>query len=349
MARQPLARRRARGRRAPRPTRSRGRASAPRPAVFRSRPGGQRSARARALARRRGSARNTNRGRASAQRRASMRAAAQKRAQARRAAAQKRGPQKPQGSQPLRRLKEPQKPQGSQPLRRLRGPQSKATSRPTVNPGQNMRNFVNTMPRVGEPQAPSRFQQDRNFAVPQRPIPNRDGRMAGMQNDLRAAQARAQGGGKGQGIKAPRPQSPMNKVNPQNQMNLRMAQARTDIARAQAQRASAQRSAGRPSIIGPMDPSRGTFGKGLDPRKMPQSNYMRQPMPPQQIQRGMGRGPMQRGNTGSAQAPRPLFNQQMRQPQARQPLPRRRAQPVRQQQPQARKPLARRRVIPRRT
>lgn len=315
MARQPLARRRARGRRAPRPTRSRGRASTPRPAVFRSRPGGQRAARARALARRRGRGRNTNRGRASAQRRASMRAAAQKRAQARRAAAQKRGPQ------------------------------SKATSRPTVNPGQNMRNFVNTMPRVGGPQAPrgpSRFQQDRNFAVPQRPIPNRDGRMASMQNDLRAAQARAQGGGKGQGIKAPRAQSPMNKVNPQNQMNLRMAQAR-------AQRAAAQRSAGRPSIIGPMDPSRGTFGKGLDPRKMPQSNYMRQPMPPQQIQRGMGRGPMQRGNTGSAQAPRPLFNQQMRQPQARQPLPRRRAQPVRQQQPQARKPLARRRFIPRRT
>jgi hypothetical protein len=159
-------------------------------------------------------------------------------------------------------------------------------------------------------QGPSRFQQDRNFAVPQRPIPNRDGRMASMQNDLRTAQARAQGGGKGQGIKAPRPQSPMNKVNPQNQMNLRMAQARA---------------------------------------QMPQSNYMRQPMPPQQIQRGMGRGPMQRGNTGSAQAPRPLFNQQMRQPQARQPLPRRRAQPVRQQQPQARKPLARRRFIPRRT
>ena len=313
MARQPLARRRARGRRAPRPTRSRGRASAPRPAVFRSRPGGQRSARARALARRRGRGRNTNRGRASAQRRASMRAAAQKRAQARRAAAQRRGPQKPQGSQPLRRLKEPQKPQGSQPLRRLRGPQSKATSRPTVNPGQNMRNFVNTMPRVGGPQAPrgpSRFQQDRNFAVPQRPIPNRDGRMASMQNDLRAAQARAQGGGKGQGIKAPRPQSPMNKVNPQNQMNLRMAQARA---------------------------------------QMPQSNYMRQPMPPQQIQRGMGRGPMQRANIGRLQAPRPLFNQQMRQPQARQPLPRRRAQPVRQQQPQARKPLARRRFIPRRT
>lgn len=332
MARQPLARRRARGRRAPRPTRSRGRASTPRPAVFRSRPGGQRAARARALARRRGRGRNTNRGRASAQRRASMRAAAQKRAQARRAAAQKRGSQAPRlgGSQQAPRLGGPQ-----QANRNKANQMLMEARRGNLPQGGKQTLF-------GQIRGLTRGQQDRNFAVPQRPIPNRDGRMASMQNDLRAAQARAQGGGKGQGIKAPRAQSPMNKVNPQNQMNLRMAQAR-------AQRAAAQRSAGRPSIIGPMDPSRGTFGKGLDPRKMPQSNYMRQPMPPQQIQRGMGRGPMQRGNTGSAQAPRPLFNQQMRQPQARQPLPRRRAQPVRQQQPQARKPLARRRFIPRRT
>jgi len=331
MARQPLARRRARGRRAPRPTRSRGRASAPRPAVFGSRPGGQRSARARALARRRGRGRNTNRGRASAQRRASMRAAAQKRAQARRAAAQKRGPQKPRG------------PMSGIQLANQNATQRQMQAAARANMAQGgRRSLFGARGRQG----PSRFQQDRNFAVPQRPIPNRDGRMASMQNDLRAAQARAQGGGKGQGIKAPRPQSPMNKVNPQKFPQEMMAQARKDIARAQAQRASAQRSAGQPSIIGT-----GILrsGKGLDPRKMPQSNYMRQPMPPQQIQRGMGRGPMQRGNTGSAQAPRPLFNQQMRQPQARQPLPRRRAQPVRQQQPQARKPLARRRFIPRRT
>tara|TARA_X000001388_G_scaffold65327_1_gene51803 strand:+ start:479 stop:931 length:453 start_codon:yes stop_codon:yes gene_type:complete len=108
--------------------------------------------------------------------------------------------------------------------------------------------------------------------VPQRPIPNRDGRMAQMQ----AAQARAQRGGKGQGIKTPRPTGA------------------SDMAfqRALNQRQSAMREA------------RGS---------MPSSNYMRQQMPPQQIQRGMGRGPMQRANIGQVQAPRPTFNQQINQ------------------------------------
>jgi hypothetical protein len=198
--------------------------------------------------------------------------------------------------------------------RGLQGPRSGATSRPTVNPGQGLRNFMDTMPRVsqgGGPRAPRgpmsgvqlsnrnrmqrqmqaaagslfgarggqgpmRAQQDRNFAVPQRPIPNRDGRMANMQNDLRAAQARAQRGGKGQGIKTPRPTGA------------------SDMAfqRALNQRQSAMREA------------RGS---------MPSSNYMRQQMPPQQIQRGMGRGPMQRANIGQVQAPRPTFNQQINQ------------------------------------
>jgi hypothetical protein len=203
------------------------------------------------------------------------------------------------------------------------GPRSRATSRPTINPGQGLRNFIDTMPRVsqgGRPRAPrgpmsgvqlsnrNRMQQQMmeaaraNMAqggrrgslfgamgnVPQRPIPNRDGRMAQMQ----AAQARAQRGGKGQGIKTPRPTGA------------------SDMAfqRALNQRQSAMREARqRPPSIS-MDPSKGTFGKG-----MRQSDYMRQQMPPQQIQRGMGRGPMQRANIGQVQAPRPTFNQQINQ------------------------------------
>jgi len=57
----------------------------------------------------------------------------------------------------------------------------------------------------------------------------------------------------------------------------------------------------------------------MTPRPMPTSDYMRQMMPPQQMQRGMGRGPMPRANIGQIQAPRPTFGQQMRPP-----LPRRR-------------------------
>lgn len=104
-------------------------------------------------------------------------------------------------------------------------------------------------PMPGGLQGPMRAQQDRNFAAPQRPIPNRDGRMAQMQADL-ARQA--------------------------------------SIANAAAAR--------RPSIMGSLG----------------QSNYARQPMPTQQLQRGMGRGPMPRANIGQIQAPRPTFGQQMR-------------------------------------
>tara|TARA_R110002020_G_scaffold1859_2_gene8514 strand:+ start:74 stop:703 length:630 start_codon:yes stop_codon:yes gene_type:complete len=94
---------------------------------------------------------------------------------------------------------------------RARGPQSKATSRPTVNPGQGLRNFMDTMPRVGGPQVSrgpmsgtqlanqNAMQRKMEAAlgsqagkrgslfgamgnVPQRPIPNRDGRFGkGMQ------------------------------------------------------------------------------------------------------------------------------------------------------------------------
>ena len=218
-----------------------------------------------------------------------------------------RPPRGPQGSPRARRnrrraqaLKRPTSPRGPQ------GPRSGATSRPPINPpGQGLRKFIDTMPKAIDtmprgpqgprgpmggiqlaqrnamqrqleaaarsqagrgsllgkaigprgPQGPMRAQQDRNFAVPQRPIPNRDGRMAQMQADL----------------------------------------ARISRANAAAAR--------RPSIMGSLG----------------QSNYTRQPMPPQQMQRGMGRGPMPRANIGQIQAPRPTFGQQMRSP-----LPRRR-------------------------
>ena len=240
-----------------------------------------------------------------------------------------RGPQGPSRGRSRRRAQAVKRPTAPR-ARGSQGPRSRATSRPTINPGQGLKNFMDTMPRAPRArgpraprgpmsgvqlsnrnrmqqqmmeaaranmaqggrrgslfgamgkQGPMRAQQDRNFAVPQRPIPNRDGRMANMQNDLRAAQARAQRGGKGQGIKTPRPTGA------------------SDMA---FQRALNQRP---PSIS--MDPSKGTFGKG-----MRQSDYMRQQMPPQQIQRGMGRGPMQRANIGQVQAPRPTFNQQINQ------------------------------------
>ena len=96
--------------------------------------------------------------------------------------------------------------------------------------------------------------------VPQRPIPNRDGRMANLQAEL----------------------------------------------------AKAQRLRGQQSLLGAFNPNRANPSRNLPPRPMPQSNYARQPMPPQQIQRGMGRGPMARGNIGQVQAPQPTFGQQMR-------------------------------------
>lgn len=143
------------------------------------------------------------------------------------------------------------------------GPQSRATSRPTINPGQELKKFMDTMPRApraGGPQGPMKAQQNRNFAVPQRPIPNRDGRMAQMQADINRANMAA------------------------------MANARQ-----------------RPPSIS-MDPSKGTFGKGMQ-----QSNYMRQQMSPQQSQNAMGRGPMPRANIGSVQTPQLNFNKQINQ------------------------------------
>ena len=190
-----------------------------------------------------------------------------------------------------------------------KGPQSGATSRPTINLGQGLRKFMDTMPRA--PRGPmsgiqlanqNAMQRQMDAAlgsqagkrgslfgamgnVPQRPIPNRDGRMAQMQADLaRAARAN-------------------------------MAAARQ-----------------RPPGIS-MDPGRGTFGRGMrgpqGPRPMPPSNYMRQPMPAQQLQRGMGRGPMPRANIGQIQAPRPTFGQQMRPIAPGQRLSRRRVTPRR--------------------
>lgn len=147
-----------------------------------------------------------------------------------------------------------------------RGGSGRAAARAAGDP----RSFMN-------PRQAAQFNRSRGMGnVPQRPIPNRDGRMAQMQ----AALAR-----------------------------------QASIANAAAAR--------RPSIIGSMDPRRGTFGKAFDPRPMPQSNYARQPMPAQQLQRGMGRGPMPRANIGQIQAPRPTFGQQMRSPRARI-IPRRR-------------------------
>jgi hypothetical protein len=201
----------------------------------------------------------------------------------------------------------PRGPQGPQ------GPRSGATSRPTINPGQQLRNFMNTMPRApraGGPQGPrgprsgiqlanqNAMQRQMEAAlssqagrgsmfgtmgnVAQRPIPNRDGRMAQMQADLAREAAR-----------------------------VNMAAARQ-----------------RPLGIS-MDPGRGTFGRGMrgpqGPRPMPPSNYMRQMMAPQQLQRGMGRGPMPRANVGQIQAPRPTFGQQMRPIAPGQRLSRRRA------------------------
>ena len=173
------------------------------------------------------------------------------------------GPQKPQGRlssgalSSMRDVLQKQKEIGGA----IRGvPQSRATSRPTINPGQGLKKFMDTMPRAPRAGGPIRAQQDRNFAVPQRPIPNRDGRMAQMQADL----ARANMGA--------------------------VADARQ-----------------RPPSIS-MDPSKGTFGKGMQ-----QSNYMRQQMSPQQSQNAMGRGPMPRANIGSVQAPQLNFNQQINQ------------------------------------
>lgn len=203
-----------------------------------------------------------------------------------------RGPQKPQGRRSsgalssMRDLLQKQKEIGGA---IKGGPQSRATSRPTVNLGQGLKKFMDTMPRVSQggglraPRGPmsgiqlanqNAMQRQMDAAlgsqagkrgslfgamgnVPQRPIPNRDGRMA-FQGGL-------------------------------NQTQLDMRKAR----------------------------GRGLNQRQLDMRKargsMPSSNYMRQQMPPQQSQNAMGRGPMPRANIGSVQAPQPNFNKQINQ------------------------------------
>lgn len=146
-------------------------------------------------------------------------------------------------------------------------------------------------PRPGGPQGPMRAQQDRNFAALQRPIPNRDGRMAQMQAYIdRANRANAAAAGRPPAIS--------------------MDPRRGTFGRA-------------------FNPDRANPSRNLPPRPMPPSNYMRQPMPPQQMQRGMGRGPMPRANIGQIQAPRPTFGQQMRPIAPGQRLSRRRVTPRR--------------------
>ena len=214
--------------------------------------------------------RGPSRGRHMSKGRSRRRAQAVKRPTSPQGPSKVQGPQKPQGRlssgalSSMRDVLRKQKEIGGA----IRGgPQSRATSRPKINPGQELKKFMDTMPRAPQgprgpqgPQGPMRAQQDRNFAVPQRPIPNRDGRMAQMQADINRANMAA------------------------------MANARQ-----------------RPPSIS-MDPSKGTFGKGMQ-----QSNYMRQQMSPQQSQNAMGRGPMPRANIGSVQTPQLNFNKQINQ------------------------------------
>ena len=236
----------------------------------------------------------------------------------------------------LRRQKEtggvirggPRGPRGPQ------GPRSKATSRPTIDPGQELRNFMNTMPRApraGGPQGPRGPRSGIQLA-------NQNAMQRQMEAALGSQARRVSLLGKAIGPRGP--QGPMRAQQDRNFTALqrpipnrdgRMAQMQADLAR-QASIANAA-AARRPSIIGSMDPSRGTFGRGMrgpqGPRPMPPSNYMRQPMPPQQMQRGMGRGPMPRANIGQIQAPRPTFGQQMRPIAPGQRLSRRRVTPRR--------------------
>lgn len=127
---------------------------------------------------------------------------------------------------------------------------------------------------------------------------------------LRGAPGSNPRAGKGRPIQTPRPAPAAGKgraiQRPIPNRDGRMAQFQADIARANRANIAASR---QPDIAIPP----------MAPRPMPTSDYMRQQMPPQQIQRGMGRGPMPRANIGQIQAPRPTFGQQMRSP-----LPRRR-------------------------
>jgi hypothetical protein len=203
-------------------------------------------------------------------------------------------------AQAVKKPTAPRGPQGS-PRARINRRRAQAVKRPTSPRGpqgpQGPRGPMggiqlaqrNAMQRQLEAAARSQAGRGSLFGtmgnVAQRPIPNRDGRMAQMQ----AALAR------------------------------------------EASRVNAA-AAGRPPAIS-MDPRRGTFGRGIrgpqGPRPMPPSNYMRQLMPAQQLQRGMGRGPMPRANIGQIQAPRPTFGQQMRPIAPGQRLSRRRVTPRR--------------------
>ncbi len=166
-----------------------------------------------------------------------------------------------------------------------RGPQSGATGRPTINPGQDLRNFMDTMRRA--PRGPMSGAQ----------LSNRNR----MQQQMMQAEARANmaQGGRGSLFGA--------MGNVQQRLIPNRDGGMANMAQMQAMGAARQR----PPAIS-MDPRRGTFGKAFNPRPMPPSNYMRQIMPAGQMQRGMGRGPMARANIGQIQASRPTFGQQMR-------------------------------------
>ena len=177
-------------------------------------------------------------------------------------------------AQAVKKPTAPRGPQGS-PRARINRRRAQAVKRPTSPQGPRgpmggMRLAQrNAMQRQLEAAARSQAGRGSLFGtmgnVAQRPIPNRDGRMANM------------------------------------------AQFQADAARANIAAAR------RPSIMGSLG----------------QSNYARQPMPAQQLQRGMGRGPMPRANIGQIQAPRPTFGQQMRPIAPGQRLSRRRVTPRR--------------------
>jgi len=128
-------------------------------------------------------------------------------------------------------VKRPTSPQGPS---KVQGPQ-KPQGRLSSGALSSMRDVLRKQKEIGGairggpqgPRGPMRAQQDRNFAVPQRPIPNRDGRMAQMQADLRAAQANTNRGGLfGRSMKesqGPRPMPPSNymrqQMSPQQSQN----------------------------------------------------------------------------------------------------------------------------------
>lgn len=165
---------------------------------------------------------------------------------------------------------------------RARGPQSRATSRPTVNPGQGLRNFIDTMPKVsqgGGPRAPRGPMSGAQLS-------NRNRMQNQMQAAAMANMAQASQGGKGRSLFGT-----MGNVQqrPIPNRDGRLSQLKANAVK--------------PDIARPP----------RTPRPMPTSDYMRQQMPPQQSQNAMSRGPMPRANIGSVQAPQPNFNKQINQ------------------------------------